>query len=74
MYGVLFQSEASPRIRRELLKFKLTNQNSASWKNCAIRRHFNCSQLKGQKTIEKVLWQPFVIKLRRQKIQCSILE
>ena len=25
-----------PCIRRELLKFKLTNQNSASGKNCAI--------------------------------------
>ena len=31
-----------PCIRRELLKFKLTNQNSASGKNCAIRRHANC--------------------------------
>ena len=29
-------------IRRELLKSKLTNQNSASGKNCAIRRHANC--------------------------------
>ena len=29
----------SPCIRRELLKFKLTNQNSASGENCAIRRY-----------------------------------
>ena len=42
---------ARPCIRRGLLKFKLTNQNSASGKNCAIRRHINRLQLKGQKTI-----------------------
>ena len=33
-----------PCIRQELLKFKLTNQNSASGKNRAIRRHVNCYQ------------------------------
>ena len=32
--GTLFKYQ--PCIRRELLKFKLTNQNSASGKNCAI--------------------------------------
>ena len=26
-----------PYARREPLKFKLTNQNSANWENCAIR-------------------------------------
>ena len=34
--------EVHPCIRRELLKFKLTNQSSASGKNCAIRCHANC--------------------------------
>ena len=29
------------------MKFKLTNQNSGCGKNYAIRRHVNCSQLKG---------------------------
>ena len=33
---VTMTSYASPCIRRELLKFKLTNQNSASGKNYAI--------------------------------------
>ena len=37
----IFQT-VPPCIRRELLKFKLTNRNSASGENCAIRRHANC--------------------------------
>ena len=34
-----------PCIRQELLRFKLTNQNPASGKNCAIRRHVNSDWL-----------------------------
>ena len=34
-------------IRQELLKFKLTDQNSASGKNCAIRHHVNRFAVKG---------------------------
>ena len=40
----------TPCIPRELLKFKLTNQNSASGKNCAIRRHVNRFAVKGPET------------------------
>ena len=59
-----FQSKLNcPCIRRELLKFKLTDQNLSLGKNCAIR--------KGQKTIRRILWQLFCQQPLALKLDCQ---